>query len=81
MYESGLRQLAMVCNFAGVPLNLHVPDLAGKWTTVIHSADASWNGPEPNLAPEITLLTADEFRLSPRSFLVMERIQPNTETV
>jgi maltooligosyltrehalose trehalohydrolase len=81
MYESGLRQLAMVCNFAGFPLTLHVPDLAGKWTTVIHSADASWNGPEPNLAPEMTLLTADEFRLSPHSFLVMERIQPNTETV
>ena len=81
MRENNSRQLAMVCNFAGFPVTLNLPDLAGKWTTVIHSADSSWNGPEPNLAPEITLLTAGELRLSPHSFLVMERIQRNTEAV
>ena len=81
MRENASRQLAMVCNFAEFPVALNLPDLAGKWTTVIHSADASWNGPEPNLAPEITLLAAGKLLLSPHSFLVIERIQRNTEAV
>jgi hypothetical protein len=70
-----------VCNFAEFPVALNLPDLAGKWTTVVYSADASWNGPEPNLAPEITLLAAGGLLLSPHSFLVIERIQRNTEAV
>jgi hypothetical protein len=81
MRESDSRQLGMVCNFAEFPVALNLPDLAGKWTTVIHSADASWNGPEPNLAPEITLLAAGKLLLSPHSFLVIERIQRTTEAV
>jgi maltooligosyltrehalose trehalohydrolase len=81
MRENASRQLAMVCNFAEFPVALNLPDLAGKWTTVIHSADAAWNGPEPNLAPEITLLPAGKLLLSPHSFLVIERIQRNTEAV
>ena len=67
----------MIFNFAEFPVTLNLPDLAGKWTTVIHSADASWNGPERNLASEITLLTAGELRLSPHSFLVIERTASN----
>jgi len=81
MRESTSRQLAILCNFAEFPVTLNLPELAGKWTTVIHSADASWNGPEENLAPQITLLTGGELRLSRHSFLVIERIQPNTEAV
>ncbi len=81
MRDSTSRQLALLCNFAELPVTLNLPDLSGKWTAVIHSADASWNGPEPNLAPEITLLTAGELRLSPHSFLLIERIQRNTEAV
>ena len=81
MRESVSRQLAMVCNFAEFPVTLNLPDLAGKWKTVIHSADAAWNGPEQNLAPEITLLTAGELRLSPHSFLLLERIQRNPEAM
>jgi maltooligosyltrehalose trehalohydrolase len=81
MRENSLRQLAMVCNFAEFPVTLNLPELAGNWTTVIHSADASWNGPEPDLAPEITLLTKGELRLSPNSFLVIERTQRNPEAM
>jgi maltooligosyltrehalose trehalohydrolase len=81
MREYFARQLAMVCNFAEFPVVLNLADLAGKWTTVIYSADASWNGPESSLAPEITLSTASELRLSPRSFLVIERTQRNTEAM
>jgi maltooligosyltrehalose trehalohydrolase len=77
--ESGPRQLAMVCNFAEFPVTLNLPDLAGQWTTVIHSADASWNGPEPDRAPEISLSTTAELRLSPHSFLAMEQMQSSTE--
>jgi maltooligosyltrehalose trehalohydrolase len=81
MRENSLRQLAMVCNFAAFPVTLNLPELAGKWTTVIHSADAAWNGPGQELLPEITLLTEGELRLSPNSFLVIERNRCNPEAV
>jgi maltooligosyltrehalose trehalohydrolase len=81
MREYPARQRAMACNFGEFPVILNLPDLAGTWTVVIYSADASWNGPEANLGPEITLLVAGELRLSPQSFLVIERIQSNTEAV
>jgi len=79
--EDRSRQLAVLCNFAEFPVSLNLPDMEGRWKTVIYSADASWNGPESNPAWEITLSTAGELRLSPQSFLVVERIQPNTEAV
>jgi maltooligosyltrehalose trehalohydrolase len=74
-------QIAMLFNFAESAVALNVPELAERWSTVLHSADAQWNGPEPNLAPEIRLLRTSELRLSPRSFLVIQQIQPNTEAV
>ena len=79
--EERSRQLAVVSNFAEFPVSLNLPDMVGRWKTVIDSADASWNGPETNPAREITLLPAGELRLSPQSFLVVERIQANTEAV
>jgi len=48
---------------------------------VIHSADASWNGPDHDVAPEMTLLAGGELRLSPNSFLVIERTQRNPEAM
>ena len=77
--ESNSRQVAMLCNFAEFPVNLNFPELSGTWATVIHSADASWNGPEPNLPSQITLLKTGELRLPPHSFLVIERIQRTPE--
>src|ERR1700683_2963384 len=74
-------QLAVLSNFAECPVSLNLPDMVGRWKMVIDSADASWNGPESNPAREITLLTAGELRLSPQSFLVVERIPPNTEAL
>lgn len=79
--QSVSRQVAMLCNFAESTVALKLPDLAGKWTTVIHSADAQWSGPDPNVTPEITLSTAAEVRLSPHSFLLIQRIQRNPEAV
>ena len=79
--EERSRQLAVLCNFAEFPVILNLPDMVGRWKTVIYSADASWKGPESNPAREITLSTAGELRLSPQSFLVVERIQANTEAV
>ena len=81
MRQSAARQLAMLCNFAEFPVTLNLPDLSGKWTTVIHSADSMWNGPGHNLAREITLSTPSEVRLSPHSFLLLERIQRNPEAM
>jgi maltooligosyltrehalose trehalohydrolase len=81
MRENSLRQLAMVCNFAAFPVTLNLPELAGKWTRVIHSADAAWNGPDQELLPEMTLLTEGELRLSPNSFLVIARNRRNPEAM
>ncbi len=75
------RQLALLCNFAEFPVALNLPDLAGKWTTVIHSAASTWHGPEQNFPQEITLAKAGELHLSPHSFLLLERIQSNPEAV
>jgi maltooligosyltrehalose trehalohydrolase len=79
--EERSRQWAVVSNFAEFPVILNLPDMVGRWKTVIDSASASWKGPESNPAREITLSTAGELRLSPQSFLVVERIQANTEAV
>ena len=81
MRENACQQLATIYNFAEFPVTLNLPDLAGEWSTVIHSADASWNGPERNLASQITLLPAEELRLAPHSFLVIKRPESTTEAV
>jgi len=78
--ETASRQMAMIFNFADFPIVLNLPDLAGTWTTVIHSADATWRGPEHDLAATITLAGSRDLRLAPTSFLVMERMQSGTET-
>jgi maltooligosyltrehalose trehalohydrolase len=79
--QSASRQLAMPCNFAEFPVTLNLPDLAGRWTKLVYSADVSWNGPEQNLAKELTLSTVGELHLSPHSFLLLEQIQPNPEAM
>ncbi len=81
MRHSASRQLAMLCNFAEFPVTLNLPDLSGKWTTMIYSADSTWNGPEQNLGQEITLSKAGELHLSRHSFLLLERIQRNPEAM
>ena len=85
MRQTDSRQLALICNFAEFPVTLNLPDLSGKWTTLLHSADASWKGPEPDLSSEIMLSPTAEQRLLPHSFLVIERISKripsNTEAV
>ncbi len=69
--ENGGREAAMIFNFADRAVVLNVSRLVGNWTRIIYSADALWRGPEENVAPEITL--GNELRMSPQSFLVMER--------
>ena len=81
MRQSASRQLAMLCNFAEFPVTLNLPDLSGKWTTMIYSADSTWNGPEQNLGQEITLSKTGELHLSRHSFLLLERIQRNPEAM
>jgi len=77
--DGSSRQLAFVYNFAELPLDLHVPDLAGNWQTVIHSADSAWNGPSGTPAPQISVSQNAHLRLFPRSFLVLERTRLERE--
>jgi len=79
--ETASLQIAMVFNFANFPVVLNLSELVGDWLTVIHSAGVEWSGPEPDPAPTITFADACELRLSPTSFLVIERTQLGTETV
>jgi len=75
--ENGGREVAMIFNFADRAVVLNVPRLVGNWTRIIYSAAAGWRGPEEDVAPETTLGT--ELRMSPQSFLVMERTLPSPE--
>jgi maltooligosyltrehalose trehalohydrolase len=77
--KDGSRNLALVCNFADFPVTLSLPELVGNWTVVIHSADSSWQGPQKNLASELTLPPDGKLRLSAHSLLFVER--PTTEAM
>ncbi len=74
-------ELAMLFNFAEFPAILNRPDLVGEWNQLIYSAEGRWKGAETDRAAQIKLSTNDEIRLSPYSFLVLERIQRSTEAV
>jgi maltooligosyltrehalose trehalohydrolase len=78
--QNEVRQLMMIFNFAESPVILTLPEMPGRWTTVMNSADRSWQGPEQNLAPPMTL-TGDGLRLSPCSFVIMEQVQSDTEPI
>ena len=77
--ERNSHQLAMIFNFAEFPVTLKLPKLAGNWSILVHSADASWKGPAPDRTHEMILSTNCELRLFPYSFLVLQRIQSPTE--
>ncbi len=77
--RSGTEQLAVFCNFAEFPVMLHIPELAGNWTTLIYSASSFWRGPERNFPPEVLVPASGELRLAAHSFLAVER--SNTEAM
>jgi hypothetical protein len=52
---------------------LHIPELAGNWTTLIYSAGSFWRGPERNFPPEVLVPAIGELRLAAHSFLAVER--------
>ncbi|MFZ0735241.1 MAG: malto-oligosyltrehalose trehalohydrolase [Candidatus Sulfotelmatobacter sp.] len=74
-YESNGRRSAAVFNFSQFPSRLKIPELAGNWKVMIHSAARRWNGPEPDPAPVIDISADKEIRVSPYSFLMLEEIQ------
>ena len=78
--QSERSQLLMMFNFGESPVRLNLPDVPGSWTTVINSADPSWNGPARNLAPQITL-NPGTLDLSPHSFVVAEQPLAGTEPI
>jgi maltooligosyltrehalose trehalohydrolase len=73
------QQFATVFNFADFDVPLDLPQLAGHWTMVMHSADKLWGGPKTNFAPNLVLSASAELRLSPQSFLVIARMQSDAE--
>ena len=75
--ENGGREIAMIFNFADCVVDLNVPRLAGTWTRIIYSAASCWRGPAEDVASETTM--GAQLRMSPQSFLVIERTLPNPE--
>ncbi len=74
------RELLMLFNFGESAIRPDLPDIVGTWTTVMNSADSSWNGPEQTLTSQLTLTTG-KLKLSPHSFVVMERAQAGHEPI
>lgn len=66
MYKASSRDLAIVLNFAELPVSLKLPELAGNWASLLYSADVSWS----DLAPDYTPTPLPELRLAPHSFAV-----------
>jgi hypothetical protein len=71
--------IAMVFNFAGLPLVLELTQLEGSWKTRIHSADSDWNGPDKALARELRFSKPFALRLHPHSFVVFESLPSGSE--
>jgi maltooligosyltrehalose trehalohydrolase len=71
--------IAMVFNFAGFPVVLEMRQLEGSWKTIIHSADADWNGPDQALARELRFSKPFALRLHPHSFVVFESLLSGSE--
>jgi maltooligosyltrehalose trehalohydrolase len=72
-------QAAMIFNFAASPVTLRVPEIAGKWTTMLHSAATSWNGPGPDQLSTANFSVDDNLLLSPYSFVVLKKFQSLAE--
>src|SRR5579863_9034945 len=71
---------AMLFNFAEFPVALSVPELAGNWKVMMTSASITWNGPEAEAASTLKIEADQELRISPVSFLVLEKIESPTES-
>lgn len=80
------KRLAILFNFAEHIVTLDAPDLHGNWLVRLDSAAACWNDANPesvslptshglreNEDAHARLTSTSEFRLSARSFLVLER--------
>lgn len=80
------KRLAILFNFAQHPVTLDAPDLHGQWIARLNSAAACWSGTHSentglptsrglreNEDAHARLTSASEFRLSARSFRVLER--------
>jgi maltooligosyltrehalose trehalohydrolase len=74
------QQLVMLFNFSECRIPINQSELAGDWTTLIHSADAQWGGPETNLPVNFKLASPCELHLAPHSFLVLQRSSFAEET-
>ena len=95
LFNINSKRLAILFNFAEFPVTLDAPDLGGNWLARLDSAAACWNGSDTNLdhsgEPPVShclreggdfdarLTRTSEFRLSVRSFLVLEQHEVEAE--
>jgi len=89
LFNINPKRLAVLFNFAEFPVTLDAPDSGGSWRARLDSAAACWNGSGTNLDHsgdppashclreggdfDARLTRTSEFRLSVRSFLVLEQ--------
>ena len=86
LFDINPKRLAVLFNFAQFPVTLSIPELSGNWTARLDSAATCWNGSDANPdysaetcvsreggAFDARLSGTSDFRLSARSFLVLEQ--------
>ncbi len=73
LHNSNGKQLVIICNFSEYAVDLSLPELEGQWRTLIHSAGERWKGPQPDLPSDLTISASSGLRISPQSFLALDR--------
>jgi maltooligosyltrehalose trehalohydrolase len=69
------ERLVLVFNFSDSSQTASSPELAGRWSTIICSADEKWKGPDADRQTQFSVPDSGELRLSPKSFLMLSRKQ------
>lgn len=69
-YETKSGELAIVFNFSRVQAAITVPELEGKWASLLYSAAGTWTGSETDAEPKSA---TRELRLAPYSFVMFAR--------
>jgi maltooligosyltrehalose trehalohydrolase len=79
LYSAGTNLLAMLFHLDDAPGLLTVRLPSGTWEKSVDSADLLWLGPGVSLPPKIEVAGTLRMDLQPRSFVVLERLNPASE--
>jgi maltooligosyltrehalose trehalohydrolase len=73
VWKPGSKALAALFFFGRTELELEAALPSGQWLTKLNSADSIWLGPGTDLAEGVFVNPSSRIKLSPQSFLLLER--------